>query len=274
MMLMMMMEHFMKTFRMPYPLHRSNSATNADVKNKVRIQKVAQDFSIEHLMPVYELPMDESGRVIDASAAPVLLRHQSAFTHMLNQSELVALAQDPGNAHTVWLFALRSGEDDPVWINKFAQTAVSKESFRQYWDQHPMLVLAQLWVPPLGLAPTLVLMCSPVEGQTEIDGFEFDGQWDANVMGMNKAFPLFRLVDEGGELRRIRVEALDAHGQVLAATGQVLLSTTAGALSNSRPVLEQGAARVSLFGADTGAMVKIKLGFKWYSGVEQLEILI
>jgi hypothetical protein len=91
---------------------------------------------------------------------------------------------------------------------------------------------------------------------------------------MALAFPSFRLVDEGGDPRRIRISAVNDQGMVLTASGQVLLSTTAGALSNSRPNLEQGQALVTLFGADPGALAKIKLGFKWFSGVEELEVRI
>jgi hypothetical protein len=45
-------------------------------------------------------------------------------------------------------------------------------------------------------------------------------------------------------------------------------------LSNSRPFLEQGQALVTLFGADPGALAKIKLGFKWFSGAEELEVRV
>jgi hypothetical protein len=137
-----------------------------------------------------------------------------------------------------------------------------------------MLVLAQLWIPPLALEPSLVLMCSPQAGQTEVMGFEFDQEWESNSVAMALVFPSFRLVDEGGDPRRIRITAVNDQGMVLPASGQVLLSTTAGALSNSRPNLEQGQALVTLFGADPGALAKIKLGFKWFSGVEELEVRV
>ena len=264
----------MKTIRMPYPLQSPASTTNAHRTNFIRIQKVEGDFLIEHLTPAFEQALDESGRVIDESSAPMLVGHQSAFVHAVTVSDLQNLAQDPGNAYTVWLFALRQGENEPVWINKFAQTALSKEGFRQYWNQQPMLVLAQLWIPPLGLEPSLVLMCSPQAGQTEVMGFEFDHEWESNSVAMALAFPSFRLVDEGGDPRRIRISAVNDQGMVLPASGQVLLSTTAGALSNSRPNLDQGQALVTLFGADPGALAKIKLGFKWFSGVEELEVRV
>lgn len=264
----------MKTIRMPYPLQSPASTTNAHRTNLIHIQKEESDFLIEHLTPAYEQALDESGRVIDESSAPMPVGHQSAFAHTVRASDLQKMAQDPGNAYTVWLFALRQGQSEPVWINKFSQTALTKEGFRVYWNQQPMLVLAQLWIPPLGLEPSLVLMCSPVDGLTEIQGFAFDGQWDTNPVAMAMAFPLFRLIDEGGEPRRIRIEAVNDDAQVMAASGQVMLSTTAGVLSNTRPVLEQGIAHVTLFGADPGVFAKIKLGFKWYSGVEELELLV
>lgn len=264
----------MKTIRMPYPLQSPASPNNAQSTNKVRIELIDGDFYIEHLLPAYELALDESGRVIDESAQPTLSGHQSAFIHALRQAGIQQLTGDPGNAYTVWLFALRQGQSEPVWINKFAQTALSKEGFRQYWNQQPMLVLAQLWIPPLGLEPSLVLMCSPHAGQTEVIGFEFDGEWESNSVAMALAFPSFRLVGEGGDPRRIRITAVNDQGVVLPASGQVLLSTTAGALSNSRPTLEQGQALVTLFGADLGALAKIKLGFKWFSGVEELEVRV
>jgi hypothetical protein len=149
----------MITIRMPYPWKSPASLNNAQSTNKVRIELIDGDFYIEHLLPAYEMALDESGRVIDESAQPTLSGHQSAFVHTLRQADFQQLAQDPGNAYTVWLFALRQGQSEPVWINKFAQTALSKEGFRQYWNQQPMLVLAQLWIPPLGLEPSLVLMC-------------------------------------------------------------------------------------------------------------------
>jgi hypothetical protein len=250
----------MKTIRMSYPLQSPASTTNAHRNNLIRIQRVEGDFLIEHLTPAFEQALDESGRVIDESSAPMLVGHQSAFVHAVTVSDLQNLAQDPGNAYTVWLFALRQGENEPVWINKFAQTALSKEGFRQYWNQQPMLVLAQLWIPPLGLEPSLVLMCSPQAGQTEVTGFEFDHEWESNSVAMAP--------------RRIRISAVNDQGMVLPASGQVLLSTTAGALSNSRPNLDQGQALVTLFGADPGALAKIKLGFKWFSGVEELEVRV
>ena len=264
----------MKTIRMPYPLESPASTTNAHRTNKIRIEQIDGDFYIEHLLPVYEMALDESGRVIDESAQPSLAGHQSAFVHTLRQADMQQLAQDPGNAYTVWLFALREGHTEPVWINKFAQTAISKEGFRQYWNQQPMLVLAQLWIPPLGLEPSLVLMCSPHADQTEVTGFEFEHAWETNSVAMVMAFPLFRMADEGGDPRRIRITAINDQGVAIPASGQVLLSTTAGALSNSRPVLEQGQALVTLFGADPGALAKIKLGFKWFSGVEELEVRV
>ncbi len=264
----------MKTIRMPYPWQSPASPNNAQSTNKVRIELIDGDFYIEHLLPAYEMALDESGRVIDEAAQPTLSGYQSAFVHALRQVELQKLAQDPGNAYTVWLFALRQEEKEPVWINKFAQTALSKEGFRQYWNLHPMLVLAQFWIPPLGLEPSLVLMCSPQDGRTEVNGFEFDAEWPSNSVAMTMAFPIFRLADDGGEPRRIRVSVVDDKGQVMPVSGQVLLSTTAGALSNSRPQLEQGLALVTLFGADPGALGKIKLGFKWYSGVQELEVRI
>lgn len=264
----------MKTIRMPYPLQSPASTTNAHRTNRIRIQKVDDDFLIEHLTPAFEQALDESGRVIDETSAPMLVGHQSAFVHAVTASDLQIMLQDPGNAYTVWLFALRQGQSEPVWINKFAQTALSKEGFRQYWNQQPMLVLAQLWIPPLGLEPSLVLMCSPQAGQTEVTGFEFDQEWESNSIAMALAFPSFRLVDEGGDPRRIRITAVNDQGVVLPASGQVLLSTTAGALSNSRPSLEQGQAFVTLFGADPEALAKIKLGFKWFSGVEELEVRV
>ncbi len=264
----------MKTIRMPYPLQSPASPNNAQSTNKVRIERIDGDFYIEHLLPAYEMALDESGRVIDESAQPILAGHQSAFVHTLRQADLQQLAQDPGNAYTVWLFALRQGQSEPVWINKFAQTALSKDGFREYWNQQPMLVLAQLWIPPLGLEPSLVLMCSPESGQTEVTGFAFDHEWESNSIAMAMAFPLFRLADEGGDPRRIRIMAVNDQGEAIPASGQVLLSTTAGALSNSRPSLEQGQALVTLFGADPGALAKIKLGFKWFSGVEELEVRV
>lgn len=264
----------MKTIRMPYPWKSPASLNNAQSTNKVRIELIDGDFYIEHLLPAYEMALDESGRVIDESAQPTLSGYQSAFVHTLRQADFQQLAQDPGNAYTVWLFALRQGQSEPVWINKFAQTALSKEGFRHYWNQQPMLVLAQLWIPPLGLEPSLVLMCSPQQGLTEVKGFEFDHEWANNTVAMALAFPLFRLVDEGGDPRRIRITAVKDQGTVLPASGQVLLSTTAGALSNSRPNLEQGQALVTLFGADLGSLAKIKLGFKWFSGVEELEVRV
>lgn len=264
----------MKTIRMPYPWQSPASTNNAQSNNKIRIELIDGDFYIEHLLPAYELALDESGRVIDESAQPTLSGHQSAFVHALRQADIQQLAGDPGNAYTVWLFALRQGQSEPVWINKFAQTALSKEGFREYWNQQPMLVLAQLWIPPLALEPSLVLMCSPQAGQTEVMGFEFDQEWESNSVAMALAFPSFRLVDEGGDPRRIRITAVNDQGVVLPASGQVLLSTTAGALSNSRPNLEQGQAFVTLFGADPEALAKIKLGFKWFSGVEELEVRV
>jgi hypothetical protein len=264
----------MKTIRMPYPLKSPASTTNAQSTNKVRIERIDGDFYIEHLLPAYEMALDASGRVIDETAQPRLAGYQSAFIHCLKQSDLEAMAQDPGNAYTVWLFAVRSGAVEPLWINKFAQTALSKDGFREYWNQQPMLVLAQLWIPPLGLEPSLVLMCSPQSDQTEVTGFDFDHAWETNSVAMVMAFPLFRLADEGGDPRRIRIMAVNDQGVVIPASGQVLLSTTAGALSNSRPSLEQGQALVTLFGADPGALAKIKLGFKWFSGVEEREVRV
>ena len=93
----------MKTIRMPYPLESPASTTNAHRTNKIRIEQIDGDFYIEHLLPVYEMALDESGRVIDESAQPTLSGHQSAFVHTLRQTDLQQLAQDPGNAYTVWL---------------------------------------------------------------------------------------------------------------------------------------------------------------------------
>lgn len=264
----------MKIINMPYPVNNGSWAqVSGPLANKILVQKTASGFVHKTLVPMLDKPRGEDGIVIDESAPAVYARDDEYLIAQISTSELNDMASIKSNAYTVWLLAVKDGETSPVWVNKFAETYISKHGFRVFWNNQKMLVLAQFWIPPFGLEPSLVFMTSPDATNTQIEGFTFDGLWETNSVAMAEAFPMIRLSRSESDPAKIGIEVIDGDGSRLAVNGQIFLESSAGALSNTRPILSDGFAEVSLIGADAGAEVKVKAGFKWYTGVEELEFV-
>lgn len=251
----------MKLIYMPFP--------HTKYGNKVVVSVAEDSIRLEHRLPELVQELDENG--VPYGEPVNLVGYVPNIDSTILFTDLEAMAASPDNAHTVWLYACLNGSKDPQWINKFKDTLQTKEGFRKYWDGQPMLVLAQYFIPPFGLEPSLVLTGPQEQELITISGDTFDGVWETNSVAMAEAFPLIDLKQLSAT--EIQVSVKDGNGVTIPCSGEMRLETTAGALSNLRPVVQDGTAVVVLSGVTTGTAFKIKAGFKYYTGVEELALV-
>lgn len=188
----------------------------------------------------------------------------------LLQSDIDAIIGDKGNGYTTWAATGENYQGELTWENMTAQTANEKIGVTTEFNRRGTRAKAILLVPPKPMVPALMFMAEKQEYFDDLHLSDvFHQTTDTFNVFRDDLFPTVKLTKTEQSDSTLLITAT---ASVNLTGSELYWETTAGTLDRARSVFNGKVATVLLEKPKSQETYKVKCGFKYFSGISQIEL--